>query len=493
MKPLDQYPTVEEMQADAVREPQWRKIPEDARPQVLNRLRERWEAQYSARKEGEGAGPQDLQQHTDGMAHKIAHFLSQVALQSGLTNRVDPKTGQVIKPGEGNTVYDWTVRQEPGYGLVSGHDPVQGAIDLALFGVGPEAVEGKAMTNAFWRLTKRLAIPTTAGLAGGTLEGKPVTGAATGFFEGLGGETIAGIGKFGNRTIQALDFERLKGWLEPRLGVEIPDMAAFRKWFTNGEVIKEAEANHAKVLTRVERKLGPNFQVQANVPMQGAGSATGTTTLRQIDEHLNTLEQQGWRADHSPTPTHAGRVARDQVHQIEGDVAQQLYAANKTAGQEWYTSRGRMRTARTLKNFFDEPGMISDNDKINFIKGQELSQSTAPGGYAHDLAQSMGEPEQKSFAKMLRRGAPEGTNDRAGRGILSGDKDRANVTMTTHGGFWGHVSMPWPSRHVGAVPFDLGRGRALSALITLGPERFFSTLKDMSGVQPTDQGALPAH
>jgi hypothetical protein len=132
-------------------------------------------------------------------------------------------------------------------------------------------------------------------------------------------------------------------------------------------------------------------------------------------------------------------------------------------------------------------GEIIDNGRISFEKLQKLVSDAGPTGYKTDLQQAMGPGEQQTLSKVLHRGADEGAEDRPARGLLS-----TNAGFSSHGSFFGRVQQPWPARHVGDVPFDLGRGRALSALITLGPAHLADAVGDMTTIPPMHINKTPA-
>ncbi len=196
--------------------------------------------------------------------------------------------------------------------------------------------------------------------------------------------------------------------------------------------------------------------------------------LDDVTDKLYTLEHAGWNLRGEPLMTHAGAAARDAAHEAEGDIAEQIGNANPKAGIDWYTAHGRMKEARAMRNLFTEDGAMDEDGKPNFTLLQQFVDKDSPTSHRYDLIQGMGDDGHKSFRDMLFRNAPEGSpGDRPGKLPLVG------LRVSAHGGFYAHPALPYPARHVGDVPYSLGDGRALRALMTIGPYSLINNLSEM--------------
>jgi hypothetical protein len=306
--------------------------------------------------------------------------------------------------------------------------------------------------------------------------------------------------RMGKRTIGALDFARLQSWMESRLGVKVPDVKTFRRMFRGGDIMPEIDKSYQKVV----KKHGANIvnlpadPKTGSIVQPGLGMRTNMS-LQSASNALDDLEKLAWNQRGDLATSHQGRALLDTVHQVEGDIASQLDMVNKPAARDWYSAREQVRKARVLKQMFSEPGVIEmagkdprtgeiiDNEKISFEKLQKLVSDAGPNGYKIDLQQAMGPGEQGTLSKVLHRGAEEGEEDRPARGILA-----THAGFSSHGSFFGRLQTPWPARHVGDVQFDLGRGRALTGLITLGPYQLAHKIGEMTEMPPMRITKTPA-
>jgi|SRR5579864_6236285 len=493
--PLADFKTYEEAASAWQKTPQFSKLTREKRMHSLDVLKDRWTISHAAELEKAGAKPEDLAPQSKDLTGKVADFAAK-GLDTFMPGPV-AWLGKTLMPT----------------------DNTQAAIDLALFAVGPESAAGKAAINALYRvglkgamarLAARTAPAIAAGALGGATGGDPASGAAKGGLEALGGEGISWLTGMGRRGLYNTDFDRLRGWLEPRLGIKIPDVAAFRRAFRSGEALTEAEKKYQKMMG----KIGSKINVEVSQPVTGytttstgqsamqfggmttpnaRGSSRIKMTLEQASHELDELEKLAWTDRGDVATSHVGRAKLDTVHQIEDDIAQQLDQMKFKDRNQWYTEREKVRKARVLKNMMSEPGVIEmrakdprtgemlTNEKVSFEKLQKLVSDAGPNGYKTDLRQAMMPGEQESLSRVLHRGAKEGAEDRPGRGILG-----PNMGISTHGSVFSRFQRPWPSRHIGEVPFDLGRGRALSALITLGPYQLAQKVNEMTQLPPTE-------
>ncbi len=352
----------------------------------------------------------------------------------------------------------------------------QAAIDATMFVLpGGEALKGlplaaRLLQRPLGRLVARLGIPTAAGAVGGAISGDPLGGAESGLAQGAIGETLAGVTKTGRHTLGAYDFARLRGWLEARLPIKIPNEQAFRRLFRGGEALKKTED-----VTNKEFSSVGNFPVEVTIPQSVSGvisknapSGTYRVLLKEVTDILNRLEEVGWDYRNEPTKGHVAKAVRSAVHQIEGEVAQSIDKVSPKSAIRWYTARQKLRTARTLTNMFSEEGAIDESGRLMMPKLQKLVSDAGPKGFKTDIIQSMGDSSQRSLSSILHRGASEGLEDVAGQGVAK------HGSLGLHFGVFPRMSLQMPkfARHIGFVPYDLGRGRALTAALTLGPYRF---------------------
>ena len=377
------------------------------------------------------------------------------------------------------------------------------AVMLAMPEVGAtgEAISGLA------RLGLRVGIPAMAGAMGGEIQGGSSgmwQGAASGAAQGLGGEALSlGLG-FGRRGVRALSSRPLYSWLESQLpGTVIKDVPSFNRAFMGGEAIKAAQQRLDAINSKLAKKVIPKIAKQmgqvevdsrAGQALGKEGFAVGQRggksvllgDFRELNRGLDTLENIGWHTKKFGEDE-TGKAIRSTAHQVEGEIAKQIGDISPKSAIEWYNAKGQLRAAKTLSHMFTEPGVVAA-DRIHWPKMQQLVHDATAKGYKMDLQQSLGDKQyatlrsvvknnaniagetaQAELSGILHRGAQEGTQDIEGvspvhRAYTHPSLDKPLETKLGLG-----ISMPVFARHVGYVPYDLGKGKGLQALTVLGP------------------------
>lgn len=358
------------------------------------------------------------------------------------------------------------------------------------------------------RFAARVAEPTIAGAIGGETEGKPFSGAALGAGEGVGGEIMSGLARRGRSTINNLDMSSLSGWLEKHLGnaAEMRTPEAFDQKIRGGQMLEDVKAEGSAV----ESKIKKLFQKQAKkIPgkMGYLGQQTSKITMPELEidvppaladklqvprgqklratfadmtGHLQQIEDIGWDLAGSPKTGRQGEIARSMAIQMEDDIAEQIQ--NKLGNgpaTDWLTSRYRTRLAKTTTKMLKEAGVDKGTGLINWPKLQDL----AANKYRMDLQLALG-PDASAITGA--KDAEELLNN-----LYRGDQH----TMTdAPGAFKPYIRAhafglipslgvhPKMARHVGDLPYNLGRGRALTAAMIMGPYRAVQFAKDLAGM-----------
>jgi hypothetical protein len=483
MKPFGEYPTAEQMLADWTKSPGFLKLSADEshgpskRTQSIPWAKEQWIKEHAHLAQQQGATTEDIV----GKAKDIIGKVLDMAVGGSKMNVPGRLTAGAVK-------------------MMLPDDATQLAIDLAMFGVGPEAVAGKA--------AYKLLAPIGAGAVGAMVSGKSATeGAMRGAGEMIGGKIAEGGARgigymLRKKALPDLDFHRLSGWLEKRFDVKVPDMPTLRQLVYNGQLPDEMEEQFQKVHAKTNKALGKQFRLQIPTSsttksglaygQQQQGKMVFPMSLDDALFRLNNLEKEGWNLRGEPGMEHAGAAARDSAHEAEGDIANQISNAGK-AGADWYTAHGRLKEARAMRNLFTTKDAMDENGAPNFTLLQQLVDADTPTSHRYDLIQGMGEDGHKSFRDMLFRGAPEGSpGDRPSKWPLTG------LRVSAHG-FYAHPALPYPARHVGDVPYSLGEGRALRALATIGPYQMLNNFSEMFTMPtmhinktPAEAAATPA-
>ncbi len=464
---LSDFPTVEAAIAD------WTK-----RPEFLRKTRQQ---RIESIRALEG-------RYTEAVARK-GQALSEAQNGPDVIGRVNETIGQWL---DQNIGYD---TGKVARALLPSSD-AQAAIDAAMFTVpGGGLLEGapilaKFLANPVGRLVGRLTIPTVAGAVGGAVSGDPLGGAESGLAQGVGGEVLAGITKTGRRTLNAYDFARLRGWLESRLPIKIPNEQAFRRLFRGGEALSKTEEKTNKDLASMYK-----FLVPVHIPQEIAGlvgkrapATSFNVPIGEVNKILDRIEELGWDYRGDITKGHSAKAIRSAVHQIQEEVYQSISSIDTKAASIWIVARRQLRRARTLTNMFSEEGVQDGAGRLDMSKLQKLVSDSGPMGYKQDIIQTLDNNEQKTLSKILHRGAPEGAEDVAGHGPLEKIYGHSRLGLPS-AGF--RMSKPNVARHVGFIPYDLGRGRALTAALTLGPYRFARAVDQLFTGSANAQTAAP--
>ena len=297
----------------------------------------------------------------------------------------------------------------------------------------------------------------------------------------------------------------MTGWLKNRFGIDVPDKAAFYRMFKGGEANQKTQEVLDKVVAKVAKKAkairaaGPTKVDIPNELAQPLAKAGHLVTLKgdqlfgnfnDLNKALSSLEDMGWDDKHIPTRTDIGRAARTAAHQIEGEMATQLQAIDPKLASEWYTAKANNRLTKTFTNLFNEPDVFDAKGNPIMSKLQGLVSDASPQGYKMDLIEAAGPAEsrlQGNLSKTLHRGAKEGTQDIVGDpSILGrGGHPGLHIGSTVHPYSWIPLHIPTLPRHVGYLPYDLGKGRASQVLSTLGPYSFYRGLEQMFSLKPS--------
>jgi hypothetical protein len=452
----------------------------------------------------------------------------------------DPMMGAAARSGQamqasapGTALAGAALRQLPIAGPLMQGDTIQAGIDAAVIaslasGAG-EAEMGAGMVSRgiaklpdalrpLGRFSARVVPAIMGGAAGGAVRGGVGTGATRGGVEAVSGEATYGIVGAGSRTLQSADAARLNGWLSHRLPIKpIRTVGDFDKAFRGGEVLRstekvvtQADAKASKILGSVTLVPPPEIEAALNRNPQFTGMPYSGIPFDEAIKVIDEVNKLGWDYKGDPVRSHLGKAIRSSAHQMEDDIAQQLDAVNPKIATEWYTRRHQLGLARTMTNLMSEPGVIDRRTgKIVMEKIQELSSEVGNQGYRQDLHQTIGPNEADSFLKSVFAGAEPTKTNRPGQigrrlshsvlaGVGGGVLGQAighpviGAEMGTilGGMMGGHDAGTWAlqfPRHVGYVPYNLGRNRALFGATVLGPYRFAQALSDSLGINETPE------
>lgn len=478
---LTQYSSPEEMLEAWQHTKEFHMLPEKARVASLAYAREQYTIAMDdkAQREQEAASGPDA---TGRLNERIGQFVDRYAgRDTGIVARA------LLPSSNAQAAIDAATLFIPGLGEIA---PIAKAVELA-----PEAMAPLA------RLGLRLAKPAIAGLVGGATSGHAGEGAVSGLAQGGVGEGISLLGGIGKRAINRYDLGRLSKWLEPRIGQKLSNASDYYTAFKGGKVAQAAQTAYDAANASVGKVVAhrPMFTFELSPEQADAIYYSGDKTLQSMGlrpgknvvdfefatKILHKLDQLGWDYNGNPTTKATGKALRGVTHQIEGEIASQLDAINPKAASAWYTARGKYRLANTLTNMFNEPGVI-DNGYVDMSK----LQTEASSNYVHDLQQALGmgdtpakvqatgEKARQGLSKVLHRGADEGRQD------IVGHAPGGHVYGHTRG-LSGFFSMPKLSRHVGYLPADLGKGKAITAAATLGPYRFVRGVENYMNIDPS--------
>lgn len=332
------------------------------------------------------------------------------------------------------------------------------------------------------RLAGRLAIPAIGGAVGGATEGKAGTGAAVGAAEGLGGELISGAIGAGKRGIQALDVKRVGRWLSDKLPIRAAaNTADLDELFRGGKAVRQAGDALEKTYDHVRNQLG-NAQLQ--IPSPVPGQPPISKSLDEINEIIRQTEDYGYTLAGDPRTAMQGKAMRTAAHQMVEDTGHALNAFQKGLGDRYFKSRRQFATTMLMKRIFNE-AFDKDTGEFSMQKLQQSVSRAGNEGYRDDLNNLLGEQGANDFIGQVFRGAKPTALDVPGHGVAG----RAYVHGAMEPSFSLH--MPQLAKHVGNLPFDLGRGRALAAGATLGPTRLLEVLSNYYADNPAAIQPVP--
>lgn len=464
LKPYDQYPTLEAGLQDVYRTKYYAQTPEKYRQAVIEGFERDYAKAIYAKNEThreETKGP-DLTARTNA------------ALSQYLTNKIGPTVGAVAS-------------------AILPSSNAQAMIDLAMLAIpGSEAFE---LASPVARLALRMGIPAMAGGVGGAVQGGAkgmASGAASGAAQALGGEVLSVATGAGRRAIKNMDFQRVAGWMK-RFGIQVKDLPEFDRMFVGGEANRSTQAELDKISSKIASKMKnvPATKVNIHPDVADVVSQTGLPVYNNrmnvkfgdMNKALSTLEDMGWDAHHDPTTSNIGRAARQAAHQIEGEMASQANNIDPKLATQWYTAKANNRITKTLTNLFSEPEVYQKGQPINMGNLQRMITDDSTRGYKMDLIEAAGPTDpnmQKQMSDVLHRGGQQGEQDIAGRGPIT------HGSLGLHFGVFPRASLQTPTfaRHVGYLPFDLGKGRATQVLQNLGPYSFFRGINQMYTLKP---------
>jgi hypothetical protein len=477
MKPLVSYPNADAMKADYIHTKEYLSLPAERRVSRLQAVETEYNrriVEQNQKKLEEETGPDAIGQ-----------------LNEMLGKRLDKEFGP--------NVGAWGRALLPQSNSQAMMDAVQGATMFAPGVPEIEAIGGIA------RLGLRVGIPAVAGAVGGSIQGGAKgaeMGFGSGLAQGLGGEAISAVAGLGRRGVKAISFAPLKGWIESRLpGTVVKDVPSFNRAFMGGEAIETARQRLAAINSKIAKKVLPKMNLNAagstldinpNVASQlsknvgYSPSGQLVSQFHNLNHALDELENLGWHSKKFGQDEE-GKAIRSAAHQVEGEIAKQLGNISPKSAVEWYNAKGQLRAAKTLTHMFTEPGVVAE-DKIHWPKLQELVSDATAKGYKMDLQQSLGDKEYKTLSQVvkgdatvagknaqselsgvLHRGAQEGRQDIEGVSPIHRAYTHPSLENPLQTRLGLGISMPVFARHVGYVPYDLGKGKAIQALTTLGP------------------------
>jgi hypothetical protein len=251
----------------------------------------------------------------------------------------------------------------------------------------------------------------------------------------------------------------------------------------------------------MEKKASPKLEIELPGPMaERLGLARRTKwgfEWNDLISHLNETENKGWALIGNPDPEKAelGKALRSSVFQAEHDAADSLrQKVGDKLADDWLKQRQQYRAARVLTQMFRTPNLTDAGGAIDWSELQRQATSANREGFYDDLKLAFGKEDADAFVDKLRV-EPSGARDRKfpDFGKSGGIRPRVYFKIP-----FTPISVPLPIKvpgipiRSGDVPFNLGRNRALSALLVLGPERFVQMIDDMTkmGGQTTPAGAV---
>ena len=332
------------------------------------------------------------------------------------------------------------------------------------------------------RMGMRVAKPAFAGLLGGATEGDAPGGAKLGAIEGLGNEAVSSIFGAGKAGIAKLDLARLSGFLQKHLGeaadADMKNPAQFVDKVKGGKVLENVKNDLSSTVSKIDKMLTKKKAfIQYDPPPSMAKQFPQTMKLQgklsDFTRDVGETEDIGWSMAGKPTMSRDGEAARSLAMQAEDDIAKQIdKKAGRKASTDWIIGRHRVRLAKTMTSMLKE--VPTTGGTLNW---QEL-QKLASDKYAMDLRMSLG-PD--ATALMGKKGV-EDLNQAIFRSPEGGGQDvqgKFGMYVRYHPPFGFSTGQhPQLASHAGDLPYNLGRGKALTLLGTLGPYRSVQVMKN---------------
>ncbi len=475
MPKLDSFKSYDDAAGYLYKQSDFQQLPPDQQDQALAKLKQKWDMRPG--KPGE---------------------------QPDITARINAKIGDAVKGPFGGVITGaalgpagaliHSVSPELASRIVKGALPsnnIPAGIDAAMLATGGLG-EGLELGSATARLGARLAVPTLGGAAGGATEGKAKEGAAKGLFQGAVGEVAAPVfNKIFGSTIGRLDREKLGGWVKKNLPTKLPwrTVGDFDQNLRGGLLREEMGPMVEQANQKVAAALGANdtFQLKTDAAnksvisplvempggeMRQGGVTTKTWKFHEILQEIRRMEDLGRYTGNDNDLRLAAKTARVSAHQMVDDLQTALNERQPGLGDSWLKPRKQYQATMTLQQMFSEPGVLDPKTgQINMGKLQQLASSSGREGYRDELKRA---GIDESFLKTAFRGA--------NNFVRTDAQGKVNPYYRMHLGVIPSMGAhPELAHHVGYLPYDLGRGRALSAALVLGPHRLLNLIANEMG------------
>ena len=268
-------------------------------------------------------------------------------------------------------------------------------------------------------LAARLAAAGVGGAAGAGLGGESVpmgalqgvTAQGTGE---VGGKVLAGIGRKlgGQQFIEktTADVGEAISQALPGIG-GVPETAAdLEKLYTHGDALEPLRAEMARVSEEAGAMApGAQFDVPTNVGTKGGGLVKAPATLKQAEERIRWLDQEGRKLETGdPRWTRTGQQMRTAAYQGRQAVAKQLNKVSSGLGDEWLQSRKKFTAGRILQRIFREEGAF--DTKTGTIDQGKLTKLISKD-YWDDLVRNLGRKNTDKILAAVRRGGASGVKE----------------------------------------------------------------------------------
>jgi hypothetical protein len=288
----------------------------------------------------------------------------------------------------------------------------------------------------------------------------------------------------GRKTIQASDLNRIGGWLSQRLPIgKIRTVADFDQAFRGGQAVKRAGTVLQETYDHVEQQMGNralDVGLVHPVAQQMGMPRKMSMPFHEVNDLIRQVEDLGWSLSGDPKTQPVGKLMRTTAHEMVEDLAGALNQFKPGLGDRYFKSRRQFAVTTVMQKIFREPGVIDEAGNVAMPKLQQLVSEAGGAGYREELENLLGPDGAKSFLGAVFSGAPPLARNISGHGIAG----RAYVHGSMEPSFSLHA--PKFAKHVGNVPIDLGRGRALAAGLTLGPTKLMQVLSQYANA-PSEQ------